>query len=289
VYDVNMGEPTNTRRGHTRDDLLRYAWAAGHSHVSARLITDWVELGLLDHPARRGLGRGRGTAAEWPEEQLQLFLLELKQRDGGARRVPTLCNVPVALWLHFGDRYVPLRQVRRALKTWATTSVRGTFASQRAARQSAADLIAWLAPGIERSARQKELADQLGAITYRIAQGEPYDLDRLVETVAKAITPLGVEPDTAPTSLAVMYARTLRARISAIARLESVSDDVFLFARTQVQLAEQQYAALQPQLSRRDKDGHLYGERSWQERANNACSDLFTHLGFILLAADQPG
>jgi hypothetical protein len=83
-----------------------------------RLITDWVEKGLLDRPTVRGLGRGKGTLATWPEEQLQLFLLLLGKRRE-LKRTATLCNIPVGLWLIWGDRYAPLRQVRRALATWA--------------------------------------------------------------------------------------------------------------------------------------------------------------------------
>jgi hypothetical protein len=114
-------------------DLITDATAQGRS-VKQRLITDWVEKGLLDGPARHSLGRGRGSApGTWPENQHKLFLLLLQKRQE-VSRLAMLCNVPVAFWLYFGSEYVPARQVRRALATYA--GVHKT-ASGRAARQSA--------------------------------------------------------------------------------------------------------------------------------------------------------
>ena len=112
--------PDESERTYTAADLAADATAAG-APVSTRLITDWVERGLLDRPRRRGLGRGRGTVATWPENQRQLFLALLDQRRRGVKRLATLCNLPVTIWLDSEGldlEYVPLRQVRRCLATW---------------------------------------------------------------------------------------------------------------------------------------------------------------------------
>src|SRR5262245_40363698 len=97
--------------------MLQAARDAGFS-PTGRLMTDWVSLGLLDQAHRRGLGRGKGTAATWPEEQLRLFLVLLQQRET-VKRMISLCNIPVGIWLWWGDRFVPLGQARRALRTWS--------------------------------------------------------------------------------------------------------------------------------------------------------------------------
>jgi hypothetical protein len=270
-----------TPTGYTREDLLAAATARGFK-ASARLISDWVELGLLDRPTRRGLGRGRGSLATWPENQLQLFLQLLDQKRKGARRIPTLCNLPVGLWLHFGDEYVPLRQTRRALKTWATTSTTGTYASQRAARQSASDLIEWLSGGAVGPDQKGRLAKLLGQITYKIACGQPYDRSTLVDVVSEAIA--AANPSAPAADLAAGFARGLAARVSALSRLDAIPDDLFDVARKNVALAELEYATRQPQLAQQPKVGHVFDARDWSQRLNQACSNLLTHLGYLLPA-----
>src|SRR5437660_9642055 len=107
---------------YSAEDLLLAAADAG-TPATSRLITDWVAKGLLDRPMFRGLGRGRGTSATWPDSQRLLFLKLLRERHDGRRRIQTLCNIPVAVWLYsepWEPERVPLRQVRRCMATWAS-------------------------------------------------------------------------------------------------------------------------------------------------------------------------
>src|SRR4051794_29590144 len=104
-------------RRYTADDLVRLAARRGHSGATQRLITDWAAKGLLDRPLSPGLGRGAGSEkGTWSERQAELFITLLDKRRE-TKQIPTLCNVPVAMWLYFGPAYVPVRQVRRALET----------------------------------------------------------------------------------------------------------------------------------------------------------------------------
>src|SRR5205809_339547 len=121
------------QRQFTKVALLAEAQRAGFT-ASSRLITDWVSVGLLDQATRRGRGRGRGLTATWPEEQKNLFLTVLKKRQETARIAP-LCNIPVFVWLWWGDSFIPLRQVRRALNTWSGANEHGR--SWRTAEQAA--------------------------------------------------------------------------------------------------------------------------------------------------------
>src|SRR5450759_5370395 len=101
----------------TVDDLLADARRLGHP-VTARLITDWVARGLLDHPHRRSRGRGHGsTKAVYSAHQRELFAVLLAHRAQAGRTSP-LTAIPIAIWVYWGDHYVPLRQARRALATW---------------------------------------------------------------------------------------------------------------------------------------------------------------------------
>jgi hypothetical protein len=272
---------TTTASTFTREELLAAATARGF-RASARLISDWVELGLLDRPTRRGLGRGRGSLATWPENQVQLFLQLLDQRSKGARRVPTLCNLPVGLWLHFGDDYAPPRQVRRALSTWAAKGTAGTYGSGRAAEQSASDIIGWLSGGAVTSVEHEALARALGLITYQIATAQRYEHSDLIDVVSRAIA--AANPSVPATDLAEGFARGLASRVKAISRLSTIPDEVFVAARANVAMAELEYAVRQPQLAGQPVVGHVYDARDWNQRFNHACSNLLTHLGYLLLA-----
>ena len=55
----------------TKTEMIAAAVAEGHS-ATDRLLTDWQSAGLLDRPIKRGLGRGKGITALWPESQLRL-------------------------------------------------------------------------------------------------------------------------------------------------------------------------------------------------------------------------
>jgi hypothetical protein len=268
---------------YTRHDLLEAASAAGFS-ASPRLISDWVELGLLDRPTRRGLGRGRGSVATWPESQRQLFVQLLDQRSKGARRVPTFCNLPVGLWLHFGDEYAPLRQVRRALRTWAAKGTAGTYRSPRAAEQSASELVAWLSGGAVTPRQHRALSKTLGRITFQIAIGKHYSHAELVQVVADTIR--AANAAVPAEELAEGFARGLAARVRAITNLETIPDEIFETARRNVAMAELEYAVRQPHFAAQPAIGHVYDPRDWNQRFNQACSNLLTHLGYLLLASE---
>src|SRR5947207_3156341 len=100
-------------RRYTLEQLVGAGMDAGFEPTT-RLAKDWASLGLLDHARRRGRGRGKGVEGTWPESQKELFLLLLAKRPE-VKRIATLCNVPVAIWLLWGDDFVPLRQARLAL------------------------------------------------------------------------------------------------------------------------------------------------------------------------------
>lgn len=118
--------------------MVTLAHARGH-RATDRLFTDWQAAGLIDQPAKRGLGRGKGILALWPESQLQLWLLLLSKRTETSQ-VPNLCNIPVGLWLYFGDDYASIGQVRKCMRTW--TERYGSSRGHQLAKQTARSLLA---------------------------------------------------------------------------------------------------------------------------------------------------
>jgi len=102
---------------YTADDLVVAAHAAG-TPVTPRLIREWSDLGLLECASRPVDGRDGERCAKWPQAQLRLLLTLLDRRRAGMRYIEDLANVPVFVWLWYGDRYVTMRQIRRDLQTW---------------------------------------------------------------------------------------------------------------------------------------------------------------------------
>ena len=217
-------------------------------------MDDWIASGLLAGPHKHGLGRGRGSKALWSAEQANLFLRLLRARQG-ARRVKTLCNLPVWLWLTEGDDYVPLSQARRALATWATGS---TWTAQRHARRAVRMTLDQLG------------REELPPTTRR--QLEILLVDALVTSKLDEVrlAQLGERQGSAKVEGLV---RMMRARYMALRNLPRVDDGLYLRARDL-------YRSFRPAM-------HL-GDPKLEETANRACLDLCTILGVLLSEGEPP-
>jgi hypothetical protein len=250
-------------RWYTAADLMAEAAAAG-SPIKARLITDWVEKGLLDHPRRRGRGRGRGVVGMWPGIQRVLFRVLLHHRRRGVRRQADLCHWPVLLWLGsdgLDHDYVPIRQVRRCLTTWGTAY---RTSPRRAARQAVEEAIE------QREARRisrrvkHALIDALATAT----GGGPFDRNSLDAAVRQAF---GSE------RFADLWVRSIEARLLAIERLDAFDDQTLETARSMVNQAPVIQARMAP----------IEDALCRKEVPRNACFSFITALGFLELARGQ--
>jgi hypothetical protein len=259
-------------RRYTAAQLLADA-AAAESPASGRLITDWVAKGLLDHPRKRGLGRGRGTIATWPEDQRRLFLALLDQRRRGVKRQATLCNLPVTLWLDsegLDHDLVPLRQVRRCLTTWVTAHKASPV---RAARYTAELLIEQQgAPHISRRA-SRSLIDAVS----RATSGAGFDRELLYDAARRAFD---------SERFAGLWLRTIQARFTAIERLGEIGDETYEAARLAINRSVPAYVEQQLAASP-GEDETLVKLSIASELASTACLSLVTMLGFLELAREQ--
>src|SRR5262249_12248451 len=156
-----------------------------------RLLVDWVQKGLLDKPTKtgRGSGGGRGTKKGlWPQHQADLFFALLDQHGRHAKRIPTLCNIPTFICIWWGDEFVPLRQVRKAMATYA-----GAFrtSSAKRARYSGQEVARDL--GIEGGSREQRRFRQffIEAIVQIGQRGRLTDKDRkeVIELARKVFDP----------------------------------------------------------------------------------------------------
>jgi hypothetical protein len=263
---------------YTADDLCRTAQAAGFA-TSKRLVIDWASLGLLDQPTRRGLGRGKGTIATWPDSQCKLFLALLEKRRS-VERVAPLCNIPVWIWLWWGDAFVPLRQVRRALRTWGESAGSALWGKARAkARRLVADI------SNQRSRRRdrQALVDALATQLYNTAVNP----DDIAPLVSRVLDPDGTGQPIGPVGgqlNADRYVQLIQTRTQALARLETIPESLFEWARFTYLIQHQQYAVDQARLAADPDLGTLFQPRDLEVIANQACLDLVSLLGLGLQA-----
>jgi hypothetical protein len=277
--------PSQILTGWTAVELLSAAAEQG-TPASKRLIVDWTSLGLLDRPHRRGRGRGAGSQpGTWPEEQRQLFLTLLRQRSGIKHVIP-LFNIPVALWLIWGDDYVPLRQARRALGSWITMSWKTSKARARATARQFVDSISDPKAG---GANRKALLD---ALANGMASPGSFDREHVLTLVRRVFDPRGTGNPRGPAGAEITaegVVNVLQARVQAFLRFSDVSDDLLIWSRKVYRHINTMYVADLPQLMRDPAYGHLHAKRGIEERVNAACVDFLTTLGLVLLSEESDG
>ncbi len=265
---------------YTAEDLVREARGLGFTDTSKRLIYDWSGLGLLDHPTLYSPGR-RGRPDAFPESQRQLFLALLEQRKRRTKQILGLCNAPVFVWLWWDD-YVPLRQVRLALKTWGRASLSDSIAgAQRAAKRFLDQM------NLPRYASgRKALRLTIEKYIIEISAGKhPDHVDwsevesRLLRIWDKGRTGKPRGPKGAQVTPQMIVA-TFRDRYRAIVNLEEFDDSEFEWARWVYRITSREYHLRSQEFARDPELGHLHRNVSTAEHiANHACLDLLTTLG----------
>lgn len=270
----------------TISDLVSDAIAAGYE-ATPRLIRDWSEIGLIDYPARRPAGKGRGSRpALYPASQRQLFeTLLLKRSEGSGPRA--LAKIPVAIWVYWGDEWVPLRQVRRAMRTW----LGDPRLSKLQARQTAHEILHQFDSVVATPAARRDLLNALAETGYTgKADFEQLEnaLRRVFEPGAGTIRKAVGHPE-AP-MMTDSFVTMIRARLAGAERIKSgdIGDDEFYFARhvhlvmyADYAMNRHSYAALAPEGNR-----DMYDEVTAERALNEACLHLLTTIGLNDLHPD---
>jgi hypothetical protein len=277
---------------YTLEQLLQEGREAGFS-PSERLFKDWVGLGLIDQATKRGRGRGKGIEATWPETQKDLFLSLLDKRQQVDRIAP-LCNIPVALWLWWGDDYVPFRQAHRALSTWTGAYER---VSWKRARWTAEQLVNQFAHPDSRRADREQLIQEIA----RTAYGQHFRPDEVLHLFRPVFDPHQTERSVGPPWLNARpesFVLITKVRLAAVAALRNneLKNDAFQWARQEYLQSRQEYNALQPSLASDPEASKMfltqtpagiYLPPTFEEIVNHACVDLLTLLGIYLDRQDR--
>ncbi len=270
---------------YTVDDLVKGAHQRGFKDVTARLVVDWVQRGLIDRPTKSGLGKGggRGTSkGKWSEFQRDLFLREVEQHHAGARRIATLCNLPVFVWLWWGDDWVPLRQVMRAMDTYRRAYRKS---SANAGRITGTEVARDLGnPGGSRHERRLR-QDFIQAVaemspTGRITDAQRAELVRLAERVFDA--ELLASPFAK--GLAAGYVQLIEARLIAIERLPHLAALDYYWERHVYVMTRAESGQEFPRLAEDPAVAKRFRPPTLDEVANRACIDLLTTIGLVDMA-----
>jgi hypothetical protein len=272
----------------TIDDLVADAAAHGYE-TTTRLIRDWAALGLLDYPMRRGAGKGRGSkAALYPENQRRLFLSLLHKRPNA--RIGALARIPVWLWVHYGDAYVPTAQAGRALGTWLDEA----RTSKQQARETARAVLRQLDHPDAAADDRRRLLDVVTEINYTGRADLP-DLRRAVRAVFEPGSDeviRAVGHPAAPLTVDVVMG-VVAARLAIVARLtdHAVRDDELRRARQVYRVTYAQYAVQQPTLAHESSPAHrsMYAPVLLQESFDACCGGLLLVMGLASLNRQDAG
>ncbi len=270
----------------TIDQLVADAADRGH-HISARLIRDWTELGLLDYPQKRPAGKGHGSRqAMYSANQRNLFLTLLHHRPNN--KIKSLARIPVGIWMYWGDAYVSLSQVRRAMNTW----IGDPRASKQQAQQTAREVLRQLDNPTATAVARRMLLDTWSEMAYT---GRA-DLDRLERAVRDVFEPdarrirKAVGHPAAP-MLAESMIELMKARLTAVGRLKdrAVTDDEFRQARHSHLVTYAEYAMRQPMLAAHAPEANpdMYEPVTAETALTSSCGHLLTTLGLIALYPEE--
>lgn len=261
------------------EDLIAYANAV-RAGANRRQVTEYISLGFLDHPRKPGLGRGAGSApGTWSWAQRELFRVLWAQRP--MLTTAELCNFPVYLWMFWGDEYVPLRQVRKAMKIWLS---RVQFVSAAAADYAAGEMLRVFGKQASSSAKRQLLAQAL--------RGRKPDLDEVRKEISRAATSRAAIRVHGREQEVVVDERVmigmLRGRLSAEEQLARFPDSLFEWARFFGLFGESAYAREQPALAMDHEHGWLFSPRYHNDFMKSTCATVLTLLGASLGVKPNP-
>ena len=281
-----VGEPQTTL--YRAEDLLELARQNGFS-ATRRLIVDWVSLGLLDQPDRRGLGRGNGSTAGWNQSQAELFieLLGFRQRpDNPVTHVAGLANLPVFGWL-WAYPGVPLRQVRRALQTWCGRNRTRKNPHLGAARTVAREITKQL-DNPHASQRDRR---ELRRLLEQTMRERTFDVEQIRPAVARVFDPhdLGLErgPSAAPATTEAAV-RLLHGHATGFLNLDTFTDDEYEDARLIYRQSRREYANDWAEFaSKPNGSPFAFEEPTLENMLNGASRELILLLGMGRLSPQR--
>jgi DNA-binding transcriptional MerR regulator len=295
-----LPEEALKRHKYTEEDLLAAARELRCNDVRPRTIRTFVEQGLLAQPQRDWRGFGGGSSRGWwPRAQFDLWCTLLRQRKqlkeratrGSAQIHLALCNVVVSAWLNFGETAgIPLSQVRRAMRTWATGNRVTSLAKSRSAARK-----------LVQQAAHSKAQDRRGSVDYLAdvaLTGRAPDREELYYQFQRLIDPMHTGavkgPEEAPLSPDVATELIVQ-RADKLERLQQTDPDLpdglWEWARYTYHWSRAAYEQAQPRLAndpsvrKHPELASMFRRKSFEDAVNTACADLLLVLAVSSLAS----
>jgi hypothetical protein len=281
----------------TIDDMVADAAAAGYQ-ATARLIRDWTQHGLLDYPHKRPAGKGHGSApALYPANQRMLLLTLLHHRPG--KSVSSLARIPVAIWMYWGEEYVPLQQAHRALMRFLGDPQTGRRYARNAGRASkdraravARALLGQLDNPRATPRARRELLEVLTEAAYTGRPDFPL-LEHAISAVFDAgITHIrrAIGHPAAPVTTEALIG-VIKARLAAVTALTAgqVTGEELTRARDAHLFNYAEYIARAPVLAAAAPPGipQLYAPVTAEDTLSNCCGHLLSAIGLEICYPEQ--
>ena len=232
-----------------RREFLASVRAEGYK-MTDRMLTDWIQRGLVAQPAISS--DGHGVDSEYPPDQLQLTLQLLDKHQPG-HGLDGLYNLPVGVWLYWHNAgIVPLSQTKRALGEWVERRTRGGRSGTEAAAAAKALADQFIEAGVP-----KAEASTLNKAFQAANSTGTLDLDHVQETLGEWLD---------SPHIAAMV-RILERLTAGITNFDSFTDDDFRQARVE------HLGVITP----------AYRAAHIEELTIDACKNLTGHLGELHL------
>lgn len=308
--------------GSTWSEETTYTWSEmfdelrcrGLNPPTRRQFFDWIEKGLIDRSiTHSGAGRGKGTQrGRWPRTQFELLAILVAKREEVERgAVVALTNAPTLLWLGWGEKYVPIRQVRRAVGTWGQNYQNRSGRVEKVSKEATRLARELKGPGARRE-DIRHLGDALSAMVVSKQpnpkvkvddRGKTVEVD-LLDIADKVIDPEGnkrefgapgasVNSTKLHTGIVAMQYASAHASQDLLRDLRGSSD--FWFTDAHYRQARQrwftshyEYQHMQP-LLRVAGPPDLYKPLTLDDVGNNACRDVLMLLGLGDPRMPRPG
>lgn len=271
----------------TKEELFASIEAEG-LHINDSLLQEFQEQGLMLPCRRKSKGRDGSDPGVWTQQQRDLLrsLCHARERQG-MHSVALRCNLPVWVWLYWGDSYgVTLEQVKQVMKSWAARQAKHSLEETRQSARRVVQEIANAPAGGKRRA-VNEVADLFyeGRFT---AQDLSDSLHHVFDQQKKPNGPHDI-PFT-PEAAGEFF----RLRWEAIARLrdgQDLPDIYWQWARFFHLHGLSQYLQEQPKYAQETAGGpveHLFSPETITSLYTSSCVDLAMILSIGLRYPDPP-
>lgn len=263
-------------------ELIEFASESGFRKITKKFITNWVVMGLLDSPTRVFSNENNisTTTEVWPDSQRELFLQLLIYRPS-VDNVAALASLPVASWLYWDHEHVPLRQAKKALKTFWKPD-RQLLQPYRTVKEAWTIVQSVLGEAVPLTSSAPLHGQIVRILNHQALNSESIGV--LVDDLLSQLSHQGVETLKANVT---EVADVIRSFALAMANYDRFTDDDFTEARARQRHEVLRYLWSRPEISDDPTPQDWINQVDYTFLLHNACQDLIVTLGRSLVSTER--